>query len=280
MKVEVVSLPALRVDGSSARAHTQGLEIAGGSYYVTARREDVRPKRALLLRVEPGATNWDVWDITPSAPAGTATALDHPGGMQSDGTRLWIPIAASRPKSRTIIRAFRLSGIVANQTLRPDFEFLVDDHIGALAVDPGRAMLIGANWDTEMVYVWDLEGHLKRTLAGSTLAQRSLGVADRHTGVAVQDWKTIGGCLCASGLVKAPEPPSLSSSRWLSFTNFLEPDFGSIAVDLPLQDGTELAREAMAVSEGSVYFLPQELGTANRLFRLPLSALLNRESVK
>src|ERR1041384_7951976 len=61
---EEVKLPALRLDGRVAKAHTQGLEVSGGSYYVTARREDVRPKRALLLRLRPAATNWEVWDIT------------------------------------------------------------------------------------------------------------------------------------------------------------------------------------------------------------------------
>jgi hypothetical protein len=277
MKLEVIKLPALRVDGHSATAHTQGLEIVGGSYYVTGRRQDIRPKRALLLRTEKGGINWDVWDITPSAPVDAVTALDHPGGMQSDGKRLWIPIAESRPKSHSIIRAFPLAGIVANQPLKPDFEFAVKDHIGAVAVDADRALVIGANWDTETVYVWDLEGHLKRTLTGSALALCGLGAADQHSGVAVQDWKVMGDRLFASGLLKLPEPASSSSSRWISFTNFLEPDFRRMPVALPLQDGTELAREAMAISEGSVHFLPEELGTSNRLFRLPITTLLNRK---
>ena len=280
MKLEVIKLPALRVDGHAATAHTQGLEIAGRSYYVTGRREDVRPKRALLLRTEKGGSNWDLWDITPAAPVRAATALDHPGGMQSDGKRLWIPIAESRPKSYSIIRAFSLAGIAVNQPLKPDVEFHVKDHIGAVAVDAGRALVIGANWDTEVVYVWDLAGHLKRTLTGSALALRGLGVANQNSGVAVQDWKVIGDRLFASGLLKKAEPASLSSSRWISFTNFLESDFRRMAVALPLRDGTELAREAMAFSEGSIHFLPEELGASKRLFRLPMTTLLNRKGLQ
>src|SRR5258705_13833651 len=88
--IEEVQLPALRIDGQSARAHTQGLEVEGANYFVSARREDVRPKRALLLRVTETATRWDIWDITPRNLDGTAMSLDHPGGMQSDGRRVWI----------------------------------------------------------------------------------------------------------------------------------------------------------------------------------------------
>jgi hypothetical protein len=74
------------------------LEIKSGKYYVTARRDDVHPRRALLLRTDARGTDWDVWDITPVDAHGALTTLDHPGGMQSDGDRLWIPLAESKRK--------------------------------------------------------------------------------------------------------------------------------------------------------------------------------------
>ena len=116
LAVDVVNLPPLRIEGRPARAHTQGLELAGGKYYVTARRDDVRPRRALLLRTDPAATGWDVWDITPMDAQGAVTGLDHPGGMQSDGTRLWIPVAESKRNSRAMIRAFLLADLEARPT--------------------------------------------------------------------------------------------------------------------------------------------------------------------
>jgi len=272
----------LRVNGQPARAHTQGLEVQGGRYYVTARREDVRPKRALLLRTEPAGTNWDVWDITPATPAAATMALDHPGGMQSDGKRLWIPIAESKPKSHSRLCAFPLDGMVAGQPLKPEFEFLFNDHIGAVAVAADHGLLIGANWDTESVYVWDLQGHLKRTLPGSALAMRGLGLApgiSGGSGVAVQDWKSIGNRLYASGLSRASGPEAISSrSRWLSFTNFLEPDFRGCAVVLPLQGRTELGREAMAIADGRIYFIPEDLGASNRLFHVLLADVLKQST--
>src|SRR5689334_14696197 len=81
---EVISLPPLMIKGQPARAHTQGLEIVGTQYYITARLETPLAKRALLLRAEPQAKDWDIWDITPAGPDGTRSNLDHPGGMQSD----------------------------------------------------------------------------------------------------------------------------------------------------------------------------------------------------
>jgi hypothetical protein len=276
--LDVAQLPPLRVNGVAAKAHTQGLEVHEGKYYVTARREDLRPRRALLLRTETTGTNWNVWDLTPVDSTGGQSALDHPGGMQSDGKRLWIPVAESKPKSRSIIRVVPLADLVPGRPLKSAFEFDVEDHIGALAVAADRRLVFGANWDTEAIYIWDLNGHLKQKLSGAALADRGLGfVADSASGsgVAVQDWKAVGNRLVASGLCRVPGATATSTrSRWLSFTNFLEPDFQHCIVPLPLQQGTELAREAMAVSDGLVYFLPEDLGATNRLFRIPITKLL------
>jgi hypothetical protein len=278
LKFETVRLPALRVNGQAATAHTQGLEVAGGRYYVTGRREDVQPKRALLLRAETAGTNWDVWDITPANDGDEGAWLDHPGGMQSDGKRLWIPLAESKRNGRSIIRVFPLAGMVAGRPLKSEFEFAVNNHIGAVAVAVDRESVFGANWDTETVYVWDLKGRLQRTLTGSELGIRGLGATpgpDSRSGVAVQDWKVIGDRLFASGLFRAPGSQTVSpKSRLMSFSSFLEPDFQRRIVVLPLHEGTELAREAMAISDGMVHLLPEDLGATNRLFRVALADLL------
>lgn len=274
LATDVIGLPPLRILSQPARAHTQGLELAGGDYYVTARRDDLRPNRALLLRTRPARTDWDTWDITPADVGDTAGKLDHPGGIQSDGKRLWIPVAESRRNGRSLIRAFALGGMTAGRPLRSELEFFVDDHIGAVAVAAEREVLLGASWDTETVYVWDFRGHLQQTLTGVALGDRGLGVVptDRsRAGVAVQDWKWVGNRLIASGLFRGPTSSTPDSrSRLLSFDRFLEQDFQKQMVMLPLRSGTELANEGMAVSEDAVYFLPEDLGASNRLFRARL----------
>ena len=273
LPIEVIQLPALRVEGKPAAAHTQGLEVIGGKYYVSARLDSSRPRRALLLSAETAGTNWSAWDVSP---AGSGAILDHPGGMQSDGKRLWVPVAVTKPKSQSLIRVFALDKMLPGQPLKTEFEFSVQDHIGALAVTPARGLLFGANWDTETVYVWDLQGHLKQTLSGDGLAKRGLGLGaagNTAGGVAAQDWKVVGDRLFASGLTR---PIALQPrSRWLVFTNFLEAGFQRREVSLPLQHGTELGREAMAVSGEAVYFLPEDLRETNRLFRARLADLIS-----
>jgi len=280
--VDVISLPPLRIQGQPAKAHTQGLELVGGKFCVTARREDARPKRAFLFRTTAERTRWDAWDITPVDADQAVTSLDHPGGMQSDGTRLWIPLAGSKRNGRSLIRAFPVAELVAGRPLTPVFEFPVSDHIGAVAVSIERGLLFGANWDTEKVYVWDLTGSLQRILDGDELQARELGVAagvERREGVAVQDWKAAGDLLFASGLLRAGGAAPVSSvSRVCWYERFLERDFQRWGVPLPRREGTELAREAMAIAGGFAYFLPEDLGATNRLFRASLAELRERAS--
>lgn len=276
-EVEVIRLPPLQILGQPARAHTQGIELNDGHYYVTARRDDVRPKRALLLRTAPGKTDWDVWDITPTLGQNAGAVIDHPGGFQSDGERLWIPLAESRRNGLSVIRVFALARMIAGRPLQSEFEFAVNDHIGALAVDAQRGRVLGASWDTETVYVWDLEGQLQRTLKGAALKARGLGVSTDgtvQTGVAVQDWKFVGHQLVASGLFRGSTSDSNDSkSRLVTFDHFFDKAFQKHVVVLPSQKEIELANEGMDVSDGTAYFLPEDLGATNRLFKVPLADL-------
>jgi hypothetical protein len=275
-ELQVIELPPLRVNGAPASAHTQGLEVVGGRYYITARREDIRPKRPLLLQFDPNGQSLQVWELDPPIePGGTAT-LDHPGGMQFDGNHFWVPIAESRPKSRTIICAFSLGGLKPGALLKPEKAFTFNDHIGALAVLPDRTMIVGANWNTEAVYIWDTKGNLKRTLTPAELEMRGLGASSGKGGVAVQDWKFVEQTLFGCGLIRTPSTPTGSSrSRFVECGNFLEPNVTRRVIELPRPKGAELGREGMAVSGGFVYFLPEDLGTTNRLFRIGLDEVLN-----
>src|SRR5262249_46644756 len=138
------------------------------------RQDNVAPKRALLLRCEAQGTRWDIWDITPAQASGAFAKLDHPGGLQADGMRLWIPVAESVRHGKSVIRAFPLQGLVPGQIASPEIEFPVNDHIGAVAVSTERRLILGASWDTENVYVWNLDGRLQRTLTGAELKGRNL----------------------------------------------------------------------------------------------------------
>lgn len=267
-EVEFLPLPALRISGSPARAHTQGLEIVGNRYFVTARREDGAQRRALLLQWSPGDSNWSFWDLTPPS----APTLDHPGGMQAEGRRLWIPISESQRKGKSTVRAYPLLGWTPERIPPPEVEFPVDDHIGAVAVLAGRSLLVGASWDTETVYLWDFSGTEREVLRGAALSRLGLGLGTPETpGLRVQDWKGSAGSLVASGLVSAGGASSSSVSRLLRLGDSLSSP--PVLLPIPSVAGVELAREAMAVHDGSVCFLPEDLGETNRLIRIPLPKL-------
>lgn len=271
-ELETIPLPSFQVNGQAATAHSQGLEIVGGHFYVTARLESPRPKRAILARSAPGSNRWDVWDITPATKPENSGTLDHPGGFQFEGGRFWIPVSQSVRHGRTAVRVFALDRLKAGEPASSEFDFPVADHIGALAVATNQNMVLGANWDTETVYEWDLKGQLRRTFTAAELKSRNLGIISGpggHAGVAVQDWKLFGDCLYASGLVDAPAGTAPGKrSRVLVFRHFLELPVACQTLRLPSNEmPVELAQEAMTLRDGLFYFLPENLGSSNRCFR-------------
>lgn len=267
---ERVPLPPLRVVGQPARAHSQGLEIVGNHVWVTARRDDVTPRTALLLRTYRSASAWDVWELPRPE-----VALDHPGGLQSDGQRLWIPLSGSRRDSRSLIQAYRLTDLVPGAPARPEREFPVADHIGALAVDRS-GYLWGASWDTVTVREWDETGVLKSTWSAERLRALGLGFSGGGGGLAVQDWKWLDGEIYATGLWKLEAKTAAPASRLLRFSVASGPGQSGQVTVLPLLDGVESAREGMSLRDGILRVLPGDLGATNVLYQIPVANLGKR----
>ncbi|MBI2067685.1 MAG: hypothetical protein HYT77_06715 [Deltaproteobacteria bacterium] len=76
----------------------------------------------------------------------------HPGGIDYDGESLWVPVAEYRPHGPSII--YR----VDPQKFEASVAFRIDDHIGAVAVDPKEGRIYGANWDSRRLYIWNRNG--------------------------------------------------------------------------------------------------------------------------
>lgn len=76
----------------------------------------------------------------------------HPGGMDFDGTHLWVPVAQYRPHSRSLI--YR----VDPRTLEVESVFSVEDHIGSVVFDRDRGRIYGFSWGSREIYTWDLDG--------------------------------------------------------------------------------------------------------------------------
>lgn len=75
----------------------------------------------------------------------------HPGGIDYDGTHLWVPVAEYRPNGRSII--YR----VTPDTMTATAVATVNDHIGAIVHDVATHTLNGMSWGSRRMYRWTLD---------------------------------------------------------------------------------------------------------------------------
>jgi hypothetical protein len=133
--------------------HVQGLAVTEDAYYVSS--VDKEGQQGWLFKVDRDSLEVQVRKEL------TKGALIHPGGMQMDGTYLWVPRAEYDENGPTEILQLE------PQTLEMVRSFSVDDHIGLVASD-GTGKLYGANWDARSFYVWDWDGNLIEKVDGPT----------------------------------------------------------------------------------------------------------------
>jgi hypothetical protein len=74
----------------------------------------------------------------------------HPGGIDYDGTSIWVPVAEYRPDSRSIV--YR----VDPRTMKAAEIFRVADHIGAIVHNTDDRTLHGVSWGSRRFYRWTL----------------------------------------------------------------------------------------------------------------------------
>jgi hypothetical protein len=79
-------------------------------------------------------------------------SIYHPGGIDFDGTSIWVPVAEYRPNSRAIV--YR----VDPATMKAVEVFRVADHIGAVVHDPVERALHGVSWGSRRFYRWPTDG--------------------------------------------------------------------------------------------------------------------------
>jgi hypothetical protein len=86
-------------------------------------------------------------------------AIYHPGGIDYDGTDIWVPVAEYRPDSRSIVYRVNPSAMKATEVFR------AADHIGAIVHNTDDRTLHGVSWGSRRFYRWTLGG----VAEGSTL---------------------------------------------------------------------------------------------------------------
>lgn len=76
----------------------------------------------------------------------------HPGGIDSDGKNVWVPVAQYRPNSSAII--YRVDAT----TLQVNKQFEVKDHFGGIVLDKTTGHLVGNTWGSRRFAEWNLTG--------------------------------------------------------------------------------------------------------------------------
>ncbi|MEN8584907.1 DUF6454 family protein [Burkholderia sp. RS01] len=76
----------------------------------------------------------------------------HPGGIDFDGTNVWVAVAQYRPNSSSIV--YRVDA--KSLDVRKQFE--VKDHFGGIVMDKQSGHLIGNTWGSRRFAEWTLKG--------------------------------------------------------------------------------------------------------------------------
>lgn len=72
----------------------------------------------------------------------------HPGGIDFDGTAIWVPVSEYRPDSRAIIYK------VTPETMAATVFMRVADHIGGVVHDLDGRQIVGISWGSRRFYTW------------------------------------------------------------------------------------------------------------------------------
>lgn len=222
--------------------HVQGVSVENGAAFVTS--VDRAAQKGWLFEYDAatGARRRAV-EIHQGG-------MYHPGGFDGDESSFWIPVAEYRANSRSMIQRRD------KRTLALLSSFEVDDHIGAIAVAPGR--LYGANWDARRIYEWSFDGRLLR-------------VRDNPLPARYQDMKFRYGLIVAGGV--APRGSEDHSVYWI--------DPETLQLRRVLAAGrtdrnTPFTNEGLDARDGTLYLLPEDAPSRLFVFDTLEAASLNQ----
>ena len=126
--------------------HPQGMTIIGERIYVTSVQAIQRAKgigKGHLFEMDFQG------QLLRTLMLGEGPAY-HPGGVDFDGERIWVPVAEYRPDSSTIIYSVNPE----EMSVRKVFSF--PDHLGAIVHDREQHQLIAMSWGARRIYRWKM----------------------------------------------------------------------------------------------------------------------------
>jgi Family of unknown function (DUF6454) len=196
-----------RVSVSFRTFHPQGMVKIGDSFFVSSVEVKVPPKRlpapANGYDRDTGEGVGHLFKIDRSGKLIADLALGegsiyHPGGIDYDGTHIWVPVAEYRPNGRSII--YR----VTPDTMKATKVIAIDDHIGAIVHDVATNTLHGVSWGSRRLYRWTLDDK------GGVTGNPTRRLNPSHY-VDYQDCKSVGAermlCTGVTEIRRAPDAP-------------------------------------------------------------------------
>ena len=76
----------------------------------------------------------------------------HPGGIDFDGSNIWVPVGEYRPGANSMVLT------VDPKTFEVNERFQVKDSIGWAISDSGTETIYGGNWGSRRFYAWGQDG--------------------------------------------------------------------------------------------------------------------------
>lgn len=182
--------------------HPQGMVKIGAAIFVSsvevnvARRDDGDTGEGVghLFKIDRAG------NLVADLRLGEGTAY-HPGGIDYDGTYIWVSVAEYRPNSRSIVYRVEPEAMKAVEMFR------FADHIGAIIHNTDDNTLHGVSWGSRRFYRWTL-GHDGRVTHAPSDALRTLNTSHY---VDYQDCKYVGSrrmlCTGVTELRQTPDAP-------------------------------------------------------------------------
>jgi uncharacterized protein YdeI (YjbR/CyaY-like superfamily) len=145
----------------------------------------------------------------------------HPGGIDFDGTNVWVPVAQYRPNSSAII--YRVDA--KDLTVHKQFE--VKDHLGGIVMDKQTSHLVGYTWGSRRFAEWNLKGKQFKTWENPNFF------------IDYQDCQYVptAKMLCA-GVLNLPQAPTAggaAATYELGGVAIIDLTDGEVTRDIPLQ---------------------------------------------
>jgi hypothetical protein len=86
----------------------------------------------------------------------------HPGGIDFDGRRVWVPVAQYRPDSRAIVYT------INPRTYGVSQRFQYADHVGGVVRDRVTGRIHGVSWGSRSFFRWGIGGRLQEATANTS----------------------------------------------------------------------------------------------------------------